>query len=110
MQPDAIDDRYTHVHSLGFGGFRHPAEPDLPDPADNWGRARYFRTRRRGALRARAMRSGCVFAAAPGPAARRGAPARRAVAAAAAARSLGRAELRAEIDQLTHRGGGFQRR
>ena len=43
-----------------------------------------------------------------GVAADPGAPARGAVAAATAALSVGRAELRAEIDQLTHRRGGFQ--
>src|ERR1700687_4422523 len=111
MQPDAIDDQFSHLHGLGFGGLRCYAQPDnrdLFDPADDWDRPGCFRPVRPGALCARAVRPGGIRAVAPVLAARPWAPARGAVAAATAALSVGRGELRPEIDELTHRGGGFQ--
>src|SRR6266853_653348 len=111
MQPGAIDDQSSYLHSVGFGGLRRYAQPhhrDLFDPAGDWDRPGYFRHVWPGALCMRAVRPRCIRAVAPGFGARGGAPARRAVATATAALSVGRGKLNPEIDQLTHRRGGFQ--
>src|SRR6266702_4253339 len=92
MQPDVIDDQFSHLRSLGFGGFSRSAQPDngdLFDPADDWDRPGYFRHVRRGALCAGVVHSAGIRAVAHGFAARPGAPARGAAGPATAPQPLG---------------------
>src|SRR5438034_8934521 len=113
--PDAFDETFAPLRDLGLGdrcGCAQPGHPDLRDRRGDRHRPRRHR-RDRGELAASAdaLRADRFYRAAPVLAAWPHAPARwRAGAYAPAGRRTARPRLRAEIDELTHRRGGFQRR